>query len=285
MPMSWPPSEGSVISTGSGVGGQLGGQERRRRERGPTLGPRLQLAVLLDLKVVGQLANHAAVFLVHQHNLAALAAAHGAVAPPRVRLAGHVVGGVVRRQVLRDLALARRRGRALFAARLGRRGALEEGGALRQDGLKRVDVLLDALAALDAGELDARESAAVRAQVPARDEVAARRLVVDLRGGGQREVQLGRQVQVQVKVLLGVGAVGVEGRVGKGGRGRHHEQRQRLRAGGRQRLLLAVGDVVGRDVLDGVEELWVLVREGVLVVVVVVACVCVCLLHCDLPPS
>jgi len=60
----------------------------------------LQLAVLLDLKVVGQLANHAAVLLVHQHYLAALVAAHGTVAPPRVRLAGHVVGGVVGGQVL-----------------------------------------------------------------------------------------------------------------------------------------------------------------------------------------
>lgn len=245
------PLDGRAISTGSGYKynhqQQLVSLEPGEKR---TFGSRPDGTVLDDLVAVAQLADDAAVLLVHEHDPAALAGARAAL---HVALAGGVVGRVIRRQLLGGGRLP---GLCAGPLRAGRRRALEEGGALRQDGLEGVDVLLHAGPGADGRELDAREGAAVGPEVPARDQVAGRRLVVDLRGGGQRQVELGRQVEVQVEVVL----AGAAGAVGEArGRG-HHEQRQRLRAVWRQRLLGPVGDVVGPDALDGVQQLRVLAR-------------------------
>ena len=61
---------------------------------------------------------------------------------------------------------------------------------MRQNRLKRIYVFLKTRAASHGGELEAREGAAVGTEIPSRDEVASRRLVVDLGGRRQRDVEL-----------------------------------------------------------------------------------------------
>jgi len=163
-----------------------------------------------DDGVLAQLTHHAAVILVNEHDLAVLAPG---LAVGREAAAGGVVGRVVP-------AL-------LVAAGVGRRGSvgtLQKRGALREDGLEGVDVVLrDAVA--DAGELDAREGAALEVTIPSRDQVARGWLVVDLCSCGERKVELGREVEVEVEVLvwnLVLWSGGAE--IGEWGGGRDHEE-------------------------------------------------------------
>ncbi len=121
-----------------------------------------------------------------------------------------------------------------------------------KDGLEGVDILLDPLAASDGGELEAREGAAPATEVPARDEVARRRLVVYLSGRRERKVELGGEVEVEVEVFFRVSCrVGLRW-IGEDRAGRYHQQGQRLRATRREALLSAVGDMVRRHPGDGV---------------------------------
>src|SRR5690242_1040424 len=71
---------------------------------------------------------------------------------------------------------------------------LKESSALCQNSLKCVYVLLCNCSVPLAyrRELDSGERPALWAQVPSRDEIAVRWLVVDLRRGREREVELGR---------------------------------------------------------------------------------------------
>ena len=140
----------------------------------------------MDHGTLSQLTDDATVLLVDQDDLAIVAAAY-------VTLAWSVVLGVVCLDVTLALLV------------LGSLRTLEEGCALRQDSLEGVDVLLrDRSRALaNWRELNACEGAALWAQVPSRYQVAARRLVVDLRRRGEWEVELRRQVQVEVEVFFG----------------------------------------------------------------------------------
>lgn len=223
-----------------------------------TLGTGTNTTVLDNLEAVAQLTNNATILLVDQYNSAADMRAGAAldVCFPRLE-ASWVVG---RRRVAGRFS---RLGLGSLGARgPRRRRALEESGALRQNRLKGIDVLLDPRATVGGGELEARKGAAARAKVPPGDQVAAGRLVVDLRRRGHGEVELGREVQVQVKILLAVAARDAR-RVGEARRGRDHEERERLRARGREGLLVAIGNVVGLDAIYGVEELRIL--EGIVV--------------------
>ena len=180
---------------------------------------------------------------------------------PSLRARAHVpfARRVVLRIILNHIALAFRRARPFQKRR-----------ALRQDGLERIDLLLadPPRAVAHRRELDAGERARVRAQVPARDQVAARGAVEDLRGGWQRQVQVRWHVQVQVEVLLERGRVvgrGVLRFVGEqlvvvGGGGRDHQEGQRLAgARGREGRLLAVLQVVGVDAAHAEEQVGVMV--------------------------
>lgn len=76
--------------------------------------------------------------------------------------------------------------------------------------------------------------------------------MVDLCRRWQRDIEALVHVQVQVEVR-GRGVTRVDGgRVGVGGRGRHHQQRQRLGPGRREGLLLAARQMVGRYALYGI---------------------------------
>lgn len=140
------------------------------------------------------------------------------------------------------------------------RGALEKSGALSQNSLKGIDVLLDTGATVGGGELEARESTAAGAEVPAGDQIAAGRLVIDLRRCGHGEVEFGRQVKVQIKVLLAIPAREARG-IGEARRGRDHEEGECLRARWCEGLLVAIGNVICFDTTYGVEQLRVL--EGI----------------------
>ena len=78
--------------------------------------------------------------------------------------------------------------------------------------------------------------------------------MVYLGGGGHGEVELGREVEVKVEVLLGINARGI----GETGRRRDHEEREGLGPRGRQGLFPAIHDLVGIDALDSIEELRIL---------------------------
>ena len=217
----------------------MGLRETLHRER--TLGTGLDVRALDEIEPLAELAHHAPILLINKHD----------VSVPTLRARAHVTLArrVLLRVVLNHAALLRRDARVL-----------QERRALRQDRLKGIDLLLAhvAVPAADGRELDAGERARLGPQVPARDQVAARRLVEDLRGGGQRQVELRRQVQVQVEVLLGRVRV-VRGRglrvefvvVVVVGRGRgHHQQGERLRAVGVERVFVPVLQVVGVDAAD-----------------------------------
>jgi hypothetical protein len=223
------PSVEKVISTGSAA-----------RQRAVAARLRLtfvawcQQRVLEDLGVLGDLADDAAVLLVHENHLPVPdpARAHG------VRLSRLELGRVV-----------------LGRGFLRGGGALHERGALREDGLERVDVLL-LRAAAQGRELDARvrRDAALRLRVP--DQVAARSLGVDSRRGHQGEVDLRREVQVQIAVVFGRPGAGLARRHGD------HEQRHGLRTGRREIGLLAILYVVRLDLLDGIEKVWIVGHSG-----------------------
>lgn len=167
----------------------------------------------MDHGTLSQLTDDATILLVDQNDLAIVAAAY-------VTLAWSVVLGVV----CLDVTLA------LLVLRSLR--TLEEGCALRQDSLEGVDVLLrDRSRALaNWRELNACEGAALWAQVPSRYQVAARRLVVDLRRRGEWEVELRRQVQVEVEVFFRRFVLAARvAEICKGRVGRDHQQRERLR--------------------------------------------------------
>jgi hypothetical protein len=80
------------------------------------------------------------------------------------------------------------------AAIFWRRRALQESGALGQNGFKGVNIVLRDLLGPVAyrWELDAGKGASFWAQVPSGDQIATRRLVVDLGGGGKREFEFWR---------------------------------------------------------------------------------------------
>jgi len=193
----------------------------------------------VDLGPTSQLAHYAAIFLVDQDDLTSLACA------VNVTLAGPVLLWVISLDAGGGLVV------------LGRLRTLQKGGALRQDGLERVDVFLrhrrGALA--NGWKLNPGEGAALGPQVPAWDQVAARRLVVDLGRCREREIELRREVEVQIEVFFGrlVLAAGVA-EVGERRTGGDHQQRQRLRARGRERRLFALLDVEGLDASHRVEQ-------------------------------
>lgn len=237
---------------------------------GHTFGTVLQAATLYDVVSISQLPDHTAIFLVHQDNLASLVRTCAALG---VALARLVVRRVVRRQFLSRCGLQFRRGRLggtagntlrlrfcllLAPSRLWRLCSLQEGGTLSQYRLEGIDILLDAFSAADSRKLYASECAAARAYIPPRNEVAGWRLMVYLGCCRQREVQLGGEVEMEVEVFLG-GACGVNmGRIGEYRTGGHHQQREGLRPARRERLLLAIGDVVRRHAFDGIEQLGIL---------------------------
>jgi hypothetical protein len=95
-----------------------------------------------------------------------------------------------------------------FGIALGRvrcLSTLKEGGALCQNRLESVNVLLcDRVGSLSKRrELNPCEGTAVGTHVPSWDQVAVGRLVVDLGGRREGEIELWRQVQVEVKVFFG----------------------------------------------------------------------------------
>jgi len=131
------------------------------------------------MSVTGQFADNAAIVLVDENNLAV-----SRTLDIVVFTTGSVVPGVVLFQRTRGLWWS---------------STLKESSTLCEDGLECVVVLgRDVLV-----ECDASKDTAVGTQVPARDQVRVGRLVVDLGGGRHGQIQLGREVQVQVEVVFG----------------------------------------------------------------------------------
>lgn len=157
----------------------------------------LHATMLNDVKPFPQLTHHAPILLIDKNNLA----------PNSARTTTNIpLSRLERRRVIsRDWPVLQTLRRTLRLARargFRRRRPLEEGRALRDDGLKGIDVLLRP-ALPNSRELYPCESPPLGAQVPCpRDEVAARRLEVYLRRRREGEVKFGREVQVQVEVLL-----------------------------------------------------------------------------------
>ena len=168
----------------------------------------LHVGVLHDLEAFAEFAHDASVLFIDEDDMAGLARAPSTHrrATGGGSLATHVILGIVRRRHL--LALLLRVG----GTRATR--ALQEGGALCQDGLECIEIFLAALvrSLADAWELDPGEGAAVWSEIPAGDEVAARRLMIDLRRCGDGEIQLRWEVKVQVEVLFWRRALRVGGR-------------------------------------------------------------------------
>ncbi len=217
-----------------------------------TLGAWLDGTVLLDVEAFAQLTDDAAIFLIHKHNSTA---GLGAAATLYVALTSVIVSRVVWRQFLASRFTSFGFIRLAGSLLLGRRSSFEERGALRKNGLKRIEVFLNARAAIGRRELNACECSAVSAEVPSRDQVAAGRLVIDLGRCRQRKVELRGQMQVQVEVFFS----GTDTRrIGKSRRCWHHQQGQRLGSGRGERLFVSIGDVVGIDAVDRVEKLWIL---------------------------
>ena len=159
----------------------------------------LHVGVFHDLEAFAEFANDASVLFIDENDMTGLARGTSAHrwAAGGGSLATRVILGVVRRRQL--LAFLLRVGAWTRATR-----ALQEGGALCQDRLERIEIFLGALvwSLADAWELDPGEGATVRSEIPAGNEVAIRRLVIDLCRCGDREIQLRWEVKVQVEVLL-----------------------------------------------------------------------------------
>ena len=194
-----------------------------------------KLGVFVDRSTLSQLADDTAIILVNENNMASL------VLSTRLCSPGSPLGRIVGLMLLVD-------GRSI--------GPLHEGSALSKDSLKGINILLvDFL-----WELDPSESTRVRAQIPARNQVTAWGLVVDLGRGREGHVEFWRKVKMEIEVflwslVLGHGA----GEIGEGRRGRNHQQRQGLRARGGEGGLLAMLDVGGPDLVNGVEDAGVVV--------------------------
>jgi hypothetical protein len=90
--------------------------------------------------------------------------------------------------------------------RLRRSCSFKESSALGEDGLESIDIFLNTRPGVGGREFDPGESAAIGAEIPARNQIARRWLVVDLGRSGKRKVELRRQVKVQVEVLLAIRA-------------------------------------------------------------------------------
>jgi hypothetical protein len=135
--------------------------------------------MLNDLGTLGQLAHDAAVLLIDKHDLSLLAVAN-------VAFVWRIVLWVVRLEPAFALVL------------IGSLRTLKEGGALRQNCLKGIDVLLcdRARALAEWRKLYSCECPALWTQVPPWYQVAARWLVVYLRRRRQWEIELGREIEV-----------------------------------------------------------------------------------------
>ena len=84
------------------------------------------------------------------------------------------------------------------------RGALEECRTLCQDRLECVDIILRHIirSISNRREFDADESTRLRTEIPAGDQVAVRRLVVDLSRGRKGKVQFRGKMQVKIEIFL-----------------------------------------------------------------------------------
>lgn len=107
----------------------------------------------------------------------------------------------------RDISFARSKVRGVIRRMLlgyRRRRPLKERSALRQNRLKGIHIILRHLPrpSSDSRKLYADERARIRAKIPAGNQVAGRRLVVDLSRRGKSEVELRREVQMEVEVFL-----------------------------------------------------------------------------------
>jgi hypothetical protein len=218
----------------------------------PTFGARLESTVFYDMEAIGQLADDATVFLIYENDLAGR---RRAVTALDITFARPVISRVIGRKLL-GLGLGRRAApRALLfslSADFGGRRPLEKCRALGQDGLERVDILSHAITAADAGEFESGEGAAVGTEIPPGEEITSRGLVVDLGCGRQWQIELWRQMQVEIEVLLRRIGINICW-VGEGRARRYHQQRQSLRACPVEELFLSIGDMVRSHSLDGVQ--------------------------------
>jgi len=82
--------------------------------------------------------------------------------------------------------------------------SLKECSALCEDGFKCVDFLLCNFprSITHRRELDADKSTDLWPQIPSRDKVAARRFVENLRRRWKREIELGREVKMEIEIFF-----------------------------------------------------------------------------------
>lgn len=145
--------------------------------------------------------------------------------------------------------------------------SFQECGALRQDRLKGINVLLRRAAWSSANwrELDARERAGVGAQVPSRNQVASRSLMVDLGRGGEGQFDLWGKMEMQIEVFFGAsrrrswGSGGTGTGTRRGRRRRHHQEGERLGSRRGKLCFIAILQVECADVVDAEEESWILI--------------------------
>lgn len=218
----------------------------------PTFRSRLHSAIFNDLIGFAQFADYASILFINEDDSSARM---GATTSLSVRLSGGIICGIVRRQLFSGGFPGLLRASCRSLGGLRRRGALEKGRALSEDGLKSVNILLKTASTTGTWELDASKGATVRAQIPTRNQVTGGRLMIDLSGCWEGEIQLGREMKVEIEIIFDSADLSC---VCKWGGCRHHEKRESLGTRRGQGFLLAIGDVVGLDALDSVEELWIL---------------------------
>lgn len=199
----------------------------------------MNILALHYVEALAELTHHRPVLFIHKNDVTVSAASN---ARAYIAFAWGIIGWIV----------------ALFIA-AGWACAFQECRTLRKNGLKGIDIFLrhSVRTGPNLGEFNAGERSW---QIKAWYEVAAWWLMIYLNGRGQRDVELRREVQVQVEVFFGCRA-GRLGRrqVGEGGGRGHHQQGQCLRSRMTERRLLAILYVVGIDVAYAVEQLWVIV--------------------------
>jgi hypothetical protein len=196
-----------------------------------TFGPRCNSTVLDNIEAAAKLAHDAAILLINQDDPSGQVRAMTA---PDISLALVKVGWVIWGRLVSSsfscLGSSSIGGSALLWRRSWSRCSLEEGGTLCENRFKGIDVLLDVGSAADDGELEASECAVAGAEIPSRNQVAAGGLVVDLSRRRHGKIELRRQMQVEVEVLLSVSIPTSSAcRVCEARRRRHHQQRQGLR--------------------------------------------------------
>ena len=148
-----------------------------------TFRSRFDILSFHQIEPLSKLTDNTPILFINQHNMAM----PGSISMANVSLAWRIVGRIVWTSLLSRL----------FCCSTRRFRTLCKRGALGNDGLKGVNVLLG-----DFSKLYSRKGATVWAKVPSWDEIALWGLMEDLGGRWKGKVELWREVKMEVKVFF-----------------------------------------------------------------------------------